>query len=72
MTDKMENKAGEGSKLKRRYCEHCGGRIPADSSPCAERPDLHANPPAWRVSWRENGETASSILPEVCLKRALS
>ena len=62
----------KGSKHPRRYCDHCGSRVPIESGVCEQRPDLHERTPAAKVSWEESGKTVTSILPQVCLKRVTS
>lgn len=62
----------KGSKAKRRYCLHCGHRVPMGAPPCKEQPDLRERTPMASVSWTENGKQVSSLLPVACLKRVPS
>lgn len=62
----------KGARQKRRYCDHCNARLPHDSPPCRERPDLREQQRAVRVSWDEHGKRVSSVIPEKCLKRVPS
>lgn len=62
----------KGAKHQRKYCDHCGHRVPLEAPPCKERPDLRERTPMSAVSWEENGKQATSLLPTACLQRVPS
>lgn len=62
----------KGSSAKRRYCDHCGHRVPVEAGPCEVKPNMRDPTPMTPVSWEENGKQASSLLPTACLTRVVS